>query len=62
MSLSLNPVVLKFERVHYDIMLRFGRYLYRNAMLGQTSTAYNGLLCSNRAALFFENWANDKLL
>lgn len=29
---------LRFERLHRDILVRFGRYPHRNALLGRTST------------------------
>jgi uncharacterized protein (DUF924 family) len=36
-SLGDEPI-LKYERGHFDVIRRFGRYPRRNAALGRTST------------------------
>ena len=33
-----NENVQNFERKHYDLIAKFGRYLHRNAVLGRADT------------------------
>lgn len=48
-----NPGLIDFELAHRDVLVRFGRYPFRNAVLGRESTAEERVYLKNRGKAVF---------